>query len=158
MNANNKIYLERIVNKEIESDQAKVKAIILNPELEIVEPYKERKDRADKGEKRMKYTYKLPSKYASYINRANGSGKSFELTVEEFERILSCDCSYCGTSNSIVIDRIDSRKGYDIDNVQPLCQDCNFMKGYYFTGSNLEQHLIKVCKHFIKTGRLKNDY
>jgi len=157
MNTNNKLYLQRVKDKEIKNEPTKTIAVILNPNVEVVEPYKEKPNRADKGEKRLKYSRNINPKYAAYINRANGAGKGFELTIEEFEKILSLECVYCGTSNNMTIDRIDSSIGYTVDNVQPLCHNCNCLKGVRFNGVDLERHLIKIARNFAIKGKLKVD-
>lgn len=68
----------------------------------------------------------------------------FRLTLDEFYPLLHLPCHYChsepknvhivvrrGANVCIVyngIDRIDSSKGYSIDNVVPCCKNCNFAK------------------------------
>jgi hypothetical protein len=153
MEANNKMYLQRAISKEIPSERLKNMTIILNPDKQIVEPYKELPSRADKGEKRMKYVNHLPKNYTNYIRRANGGGLSFELTIEEFERIMSMPCVYCGDTNYPTIDRMDSSRGYDVDNVQPMCHACNCFKGV-MSVSTIDRQLRKIIKNLIKTGRL----
>lgn len=93
------------------------------------------------------YTY-----YKNKIERDNNlpgkKQKPFELTLEEFSKLIHSDCAYCGTpptsdniwnksgkrkcdENLIYvngIDRIDSDKGYTVDNCVPCCPMCNRMK------------------------------
>lgn len=66
----------------------------------------------------------------------------FELTRDEFKEIIAKDCHYCGISPSNArqlpgrdyvfkyngIDRIDSSKGYVLNNVVPCCKRCNVAK------------------------------
>jgi hypothetical protein len=156
MNQNNKLYLDRVKNKEIKGEPAKVVAVMLNPNVEVVEDWQVPKHRADKGEKRMKYSRKINPKYAAYINRANGAGKSFELTIEEFDRLMAQECVYCGTNHKITIDRLDSRYGYNIDNVQTLCLMCNCFKGSRFAGVEMEEQLFKIIRNFAAKGKLKD--
>lgn len=74
--------------------------------------------------------------YDKYRRRAK---VSFELTKEDFSFLTKMNCHYCGIKPSQVIsrdgdyvyngvDRIDSSKGYTMDNVVPCCGVCNKMK------------------------------
>lgn len=78
--------------------------------------------------KKHKYEQSVPSRYRSYIMRANRRQISFELTVEEFVALCSGTCVYCGTTSKIGVDRKDSGEGYTLDNCQPCCGTCNMMK------------------------------
>lgn len=94
----------------------------------------------------------------SYKNSAKKRNLVFELTEEQFREIIAKDCCICGAepkemsrkykrirSTPILvngIDRIDSTKGYTIDNIQPMCTSCNMAK------SNMgdEEFLVWVQK------------
>ena len=82
--------------------------------------------------------------YASYKKSAFSRGYEFNLSIEEFEELVSGNCVYCGTApdkerkpNKGVnggfkytgIDRIDSSKGYVKGNVVSCCWTCNRAKG-----------------------------
>ena len=85
--------------------------------------------------------------YDTYKRRALQKGLPFELSKEEFKKITSDNCFYCGISpkqeaiptykrnfgNYIYngIDRIDSSKGYKSDNIVPCCGQCNVAKNNY---------------------------
>ena len=88
---------------------------------------KPKKGRSDKGKPRVKYDTSLPSQYLSYLKRANRKGISFDFTPDTFDKITSEDCSYCG-GPGYGIDRVDSSKGYTVDNSVPCCTMCNMMK------------------------------
>lgn len=84
----------------------------------------------------------LSSLYSNYKIRAKNSGFKFELSVENFKKLTSQNCYYCGIEpkqildgpgrNGIYIyngiDRVDSSRGYELDNVVTCCKECNFMK------------------------------
>lgn len=107
-----------------------------------------RKLRNDKGVDRAKYTKILPDKYRSYISRCNKIGREFNLTVSEFDAIISNPCVYCGSTSKMCIDRIDSRGGYTIENTQPSCNDCNMMKGV-LTSTEFVSQIKKIYKNII---------
>lgn len=94
---------------------------------------------------------KIPGKAARrtvlqrYKDRARFRDLPFSLTDEQFDRLTSSSCQYCGTPPSAVaragktrdpadtftytgIDRIDSSKGYTVDNVVSCCGPCNRAK------------------------------
>lgn len=80
--------------------------------------------------------------FANYKWRAERKSLMFRLSKDQFENIIHMDCHYCGNPPSQIskvrygigetqyngIDRIDSSKGYTIDNVVPCCGVCNQAK------------------------------
>jgi hypothetical protein len=78
--------------------------------------------------------------YSRYKASAKGRKHTFTLTLEEFTSIIESPCAYCGMEESIVhkrkttsyphngVDRIDSSRGYELDNCAPCCYTCNFAK------------------------------
>lgn len=80
--------------------------------------------------------------YNSYKTGSKARKLQFELSIEEFERLTSLNCYYCGVNPSNIrkseygngefiyngIDRVDNNKGYVIGNCVPCCYVCNFMK------------------------------
>lgn len=86
-------------------------------------------------------TKTLHNRYKEYQNEyifGHGSkriNKTFDMTEEEFDIITSQTCYYCGEYTEILngkgyvgIDRIDSFRGYEKDNIVPCCKWCNIMK------------------------------
>lgn len=104
--------------------------------------------------KRNRYTSIFPKnwdktrkvKWQNCIKWSKKTKKEFSLSIEQFEKILDCSCNYCGTNKLISIDRIDSSKGYFMENCQSLCAVCNFMKSSY-TEEVFFNHIKKVIKH-----------
>lgn len=85
----------------------------------------------------------LKALYDSYIRRAKYADLNFNLNIEEFKKITSMNCHYCGIEPSQKkfanklsyghylyngVDRLDSTKGYLTSNVVPCCKTCNFAK------------------------------
>ena len=75
-----------------------------------------------------------PEKIA--LKEVNKRNRNYEgttnLTKEQFETIVKQPCYYCGIMQEKGfngIDRMDSTKGYEIDNCVSCCTDCNMMKG-----------------------------
>ena len=88
------------------------------------------------------------SLYMNYHRNANKRNLIMDLTKDEFRRLTKQDCFYCGVGPNQVwlrkqtnpkhktngeyvyngIDRMDSNKGYTIDNVVPCCFKCNEAK------------------------------
>ena len=77
-----------------------------------------------------------------YKKQAKERGLEFSLTQKQFEEITQKDCYYCGAKPNNIwkntkcngnfiyngIDRIDSNKGYTIDNIVSCCKICNYAK------------------------------
>ena len=79
--------------------------------------------------------------YESYIAGAQKRNIVFELSDEDVKKLIFQPCVYCGSNgyNDFSkhkhlgllyngIDRIDSSKGYTIDNVVSCCKKCNITK------------------------------
>lgn len=88
----------------------------------------------------LKYRYLWFLKFA-YKRRAIIRGIDFTLSDDQFIELVTSPCYYCGTShlsetrvvhkvkvNMLTVDRIDSSKGYTLDNCVAACKQCNFMK------------------------------
>lgn len=87
--------------------------------------------------------------YSQYKSQAVKNDREFNISIEEFKRLTSSTCTYCGSSPVSVImirvnknkevqefskylynglDRVDSSKDYNLDNVVPCCKWCNIAK------------------------------
>ncbi len=76
-----------------------------------------------------------------YRIHAKNAGRPFEIPLEIFRTMTSSNCYYCGIAPYQVItngkckpyiynglDRIDSSKGYTLDNIRTCCGVCNTAK------------------------------
>lgn len=93
--------------------------------------------------------------YATYNN--NIRGIPFDISKTIFRCMVECNCYYCDRSPYSIIsrtysdtngtftynglDRVDSKKGYTIDNVVTCCKECNLAK----RDMNHDQ-FISICK------------
>jgi len=109
------------------------------------------------------YSSKIIADNQKYPTRQQ---KPFKLSLEEYSKLIHGNCYYCGepptadnmwnksgkrkTSDKLVyvngIDRIDSSKGYTIDNCVSCCPQCNRMKLDY----TKDQFLQKVKQIYHK--------
>jgi len=71
--------------------------------------------------------------YKVYSRCANLKNLSFELSYDDYLKIVNVPCYYCDCVEDDKgfngIDRLDSVVGYAIDNCVSCCRMCNFMKG-----------------------------
>lgn len=82
-------------------------------------------------------------KYCSYRKSAKRREISFDISEADFELFWEKPCSYCGDSiETISLDRIDSSKGYSLDNIVSCCITCNRMKSDF----NKEYFLSHIAK------------
>jgi hypothetical protein len=94
------------------------------------------KDGADNNRLRLLWFFKF-----TYKIRALRKNLEVTLTDDDFVRLVTSNCHYCGKShlletrlvnnkrvNMLTIDRIDSSKGYTPDNCVPSCKICNTIK------------------------------
>ncbi len=95
--------------------------------------------RCSKGEGEASFN----SSYNSYKRSARTRGYDFDLTKEEFKKIATKPCYFCGDDSKqnyhkkkaanghwyfTGIDRYDNDKGYSVENCVPCCSLCNTMK------------------------------
>ncbi len=102
-----------------------------------------------------------------YKNGARRGNREWHLTNQSFREMVTSPCFYCQSSleNKITsgkqvtpearewstfiytgIDRMDSRKGYSVDNCVPCCSTCNFMKRHLEI-SEFYKILRRIIKH-----------
>jgi hypothetical protein len=103
------------------------------------------------------------SRYGMYKKSAERRSFEFDLTKDQFRSIVVQDCAYCGGAPSGVhhathcygsfvgngVDRIDSSKGYTIDNCVPCCKTCNHMKLDHSV-EHFINHMQKILRHLRK--------
>jgi len=63
----------------------------------------------------------------------------WDLTLEEYSALITIPCHYCENKlgqpvkRSIGLDRLDSNKGYEPNNVVSCCYVCNCIKNEFLT-------------------------
>lgn len=106
----------------------------------------------------------------NYQCKAKKRGIEWTLSDEEFEKICSQNCAYCGaepiqrqwkmgnknrgsgyhirlsTERLNGIDRIDNSKGYTVENATACCGICNSMK-LALTVDQFLTHLLLIIRH-----------
>lgn len=91
----------------------------------------------------------LGTSFQSFIKGALKRGLPVSITFEEFANIVHKPCVYCGyyDEESIVgIDRIDSSRGYVLENCVACCGVCNIMKSDHPLQYFIE-HIAKIAAH-----------
>ena len=85
--------------------------------------------------------------FSNYKSKCKMKGREFKLDKKDFTKLVLSDCHYCGSKPSNLrkdeaksrrgsktncylngVDRVDSEKGYTIENSLPCCEDCNRAK------------------------------
>lgn len=101
----------------------------------------------------------LRQMWRDYKYNAKSRGRSWELTAEHLQQLVFGDCYYCGSPPSrqykpekypgdiLVngVDRVDSSRGYESDNVVSCCWWCNFMKR-----DMLQDDFIEHCRKIVE--------
>ena len=127
----------------VKDDQPKATKTEIETSIRAAISERKRAERSDKGKPRPVYKPSLPPKYRQYLNRANKKGFAFELSIAEFDHVLSLNCVYCGSSSRITVDRRDNSIGYSKENVQPCCYLCNIMK-YTHSEEAFLKHIKRI--------------
>lgn len=101
---------------------------------------------ARKHTKFYKEKAQLPkSRFSVYKASAKTNSREFTLSLEEFETFWDCECFYCGRFfKGIGLDRVNSSRGYNLNNIVSCCTACNRMK----SDLSLEKFLENVEKIF----------
>ena len=83
------------------------------------------------------------SKLYEYKSSAKKRNLQFNLTNKQTLELFKLNCYYCDELEIINgIDRIDSTKNYDQNNVVPCCTQCNIMKSTYN-----QELFLQICEH-----------
>lgn len=94
----------------------------------------------------------LTIQYSTYKSSALAKNLVFEITQEQYNEIVKPKCYYCDCIHERGfngIDRIDSTKGYVLDNCVSCCKMCNYMK------KSLDEHIfIKRAEHITSYNNL----
>ncbi len=86
---------------------------------------------------------KVEQIFKRYERQAKTRNLTFRITLEEFERLISQPCHYCGIYGQdgfVGLDRVDNRIGYLKSNIVPACPECNFAKRVM-----LDHRYIAMC-------------
>lgn len=109
--------------------------------------------------------------FLEYQSNADSRHHDFELTFDQFNNLISGNCAYCDSEPRIKngghfekrkhkgqpdlytngIDRVDSSRGYTIDNCVSCCSKCNRMKNVYSKDEFLS-HIEKIYLFNFKEG------
>jgi len=103
---------------------------------------------SQKRETILEYRSKDPKgRYQGYKGRAKRKKLRFDLSLNNFSKIIETCCVYCGEHEKLRgLDRLDNALGYTVDNVVSCCFMCNQMKSNRATEKFLE-HCEKVVSH-----------
>ena len=113
--------------------------------LRETEEKREREERDYNKEKKAN----IMTHFDEYIRSATRKNLFFDLNLEQFNTLVNSHCYYCDEYDEakvIGIDRVDSERGYLIDNVVPCCSTCNFMKSD-LERDNFLNHICKIYLH-----------
>lgn len=95
--------------------------------------------------------YTLNSSFTAGRKNAKHRGIEWNLTKEEFANFYGRPCTYCNNklgklSSGSGLDRIDSSKSYEINNVVPCCGFCNRIKGAQLTMRETKAAIEAILK------------
>jgi len=89
--------------------------------------------------------------YNQYNTRAIKMGLDFSITKNDYDFITNCICYICGKPNDETnengMDRLDSSKGYTINNIKSCCAECNCMKIDYEFNDMIEKFTLIYNAH-----------
>lgn len=103
------------------------------------------------------------SLYLTYKRSSKKRNIKFNIEYDDFRILIKKDCSYCGVEPSQIhkkpetngsciyngLDRVDSNKGYFIENVVTCCKTCNYSKRL-MTKQEFKDWICRVYEHFAR--------
>ncbi len=104
------------------------------------------------------FTTVINSIYNDYKHRAKKKNLEFTINRSIFETLIKSPCYYCGELDSNLkkdhgkefkyngLDRVDNKKGYNLDNVVTCCKICNIAKSTLNT-KDFTDWIKKVYTH-----------
>jgi hypothetical protein len=102
----------------------------------------------------------MASRYAQVKSHNKLRYNNVNLSFEDYCTLISLDCIYCGIELELSgkgLDRLDSNKGYIVENCVPCCRMCNVIKNEYSL-DKLIDHLPKMFKGLVELQeRLKDE-
>lgn len=118
--------------------------------LREIEEKRERNERDYNKERKAN----ILTHYNEYVRSAMKKNLQFNLDAEQFEMLVNSHCHYCDEYDEtrvIGIDRVNSERGYFIENVVPSCFICNRMKSDLARDDFLN-HICKIYLHSCADG------
>jgi len=125
---------EKVVMKSMNYRQRQIETDIegyLNKNAENAKQWRENNPEKNKENNKSRLE-NIKIHYSNYSRTANNKNLDFELTNEDFDKIVKNPCYYCGTIQDKGfngIDRKNSEIGYIEGNCVSCCKMCNYMKG-----------------------------
>jgi len=104
-------------------------------------------------ETKRKYQQSPKGRLRSYIVSAKVRGYEFNLSTEDFNKLLLENCHYCGKLNANGVDRKNSDIGYFAENVVSCCRTCNYMKRD-LSYQEFKEHIKKIHSHLVNEKNL----
>lgn len=100
------------------------------------------------------FVHKNKPRHGHYKKKSEKQGVTFDLSKEDFDRMIGGDCAYCRRSPStwFGIDRVIPSRGYVSYNVVSCCFDCNLDKHINDVNETLERNERIVVR--VETGEL----
>lgn len=100
---------------------------------------------------------KIEKRFKEAQSRANVRGIKWELSISEYQAILTNPCHYCNLPNEVEtgsgLDRLNNSSGYSTDNVVSCCTDCNVVRGGRFSPQEMLLHLGPAIRA-VKSSRI----
>lgn len=103
--------------------------------------------------KHTKYNNSVKGRYRELKRAAKDKELGFNISFMEYAQLLAAECFYCGSPDlgrtGSGVDRIDSKKGYKVNNVRACCPTCNTMKND-LTETQFYKHILRIAKNLGK--------
>ena len=95
----------------------------------------------------------VKNRFRMYQWNSKKVDRDFEIDIEQFKGYVENNtCHYCGSGERrLGMDRVDSSKGYLVENIVPCCYLCNRAK------SDMEyDEFIRLCSDIVKNEPTRN--
>ncbi len=105
--------------------------------------------RAEHNDTVVNYFESPKGRFAAAKASAKNRKLPWTISFDDYVQLISQSCFYCNdklNSRGIGLDRLDSLKGYCLENVVPCCAECNYMK-QESTVEDFKKQIVKIAKN-----------
>lgn len=102
------------------------------------------------------YDAKIGNRFSGLKGKCKSRGYELSLTLEQYTTLVDGKlCHYCGAglskSRGSSLDRVDSSKGYSVDNCVPCCYLCNVMKS-----DMMQEQFFERIEHILNFRKIRS--
>jgi hypothetical protein len=122
---------------------------ILKPKLNSIKDRLRENDRKRSRNPKRRFQSVVKNVTKGYFNK---KPQVWSIGFEDYVKLISQPCFYCEFPNNVEtkigLDKLDPKRGYELDNVVSCCIECNIVRGDRFSVEEMKRlgEVIKLIK------------